>query len=58
MPIALPAGRNGFQPVLNLAYSTGNGNGRFGPHSGGPAMYLTTDIEKYKGIPPHASGFK
>lgn len=29
-PIALPPGRNGFQPHLNLAYSTGNGNGYFG----------------------------
>lgn len=30
VPIALPPGRNGFQPQLNLAYSTGNGNGYFG----------------------------
>src|SRR5512132_2215109 len=30
VPIALPAGRNGFQPQLNLVYSTGNGNGHFG----------------------------
>src|SRR2546425_1158992 len=30
VPIALPAGRNGFQPQLNLIYSTGNGNGPFG----------------------------
>ena len=30
VPIALPAGRNGFQPQLNLVYSTGNGNGFFG----------------------------
>lgn len=30
VPIALPAGRNGFQPQLSLAYSTGNGNGPFG----------------------------
>jgi RHS repeat-associated protein len=30
VPIALPAGRNGFQPVLNLIYSTGNGTGVFG----------------------------
>jgi len=28
--IALPPGRNGFQPQLNLVYSTGNGNGSFG----------------------------
>lgn len=30
IPIALPPGRNGFQPKLNLVYSTGNGNGPFG----------------------------
>ncbi|UZR27237.1 SpvB/TcaC N-terminal domain-containing protein [Methylococcus mesophilus] len=30
VPIALPSGRNGFQPQLSLVYSTGNGNGAFG----------------------------
>ena len=30
VPIALPPGRNGFQPQLNLVYSTGQGNGPFG----------------------------
>src|SRR5512147_2512347 len=30
VPIALPPGHNGFQPQLNLIYSTGNGNGYFG----------------------------
>src|SRR5438067_10545484 len=30
VPIAMPPGRNGFQPQLSLAYSTGNGNGPFG----------------------------
>jgi RHS repeat-associated protein len=30
VPIALPPGRNGFQPELNLVYSTGHGNGPFG----------------------------
>jgi RHS repeat-associated protein len=30
VPIALPPGRNGFQPELNLVYSTGSGNGAFG----------------------------
>lgn len=30
VPLALPSGRNGFQPQLNFAYSTGNGNGYFG----------------------------
>src|SRR5258707_1468828 len=30
VPLALPPGRNGFKPELNLVYSTGNGNGPFG----------------------------
>ena len=30
VPIAVPPGRNGFQPQLSLVYSTGNGNGLFG----------------------------
>ena len=30
LPIAMPPGRNGFQPQLGLTYSTGNGNGPFG----------------------------
>lgn len=30
VPIALPAGRNGFQPELSLVYSTGNGNSPYG----------------------------
>src|SRR5262249_40912076 len=30
VPIVLPPGRNGFQPQLNLVYSTGHGNGPFG----------------------------
>ena len=30
VPIALPAGRNGFQPSLTLQYSTGNGSSHFG----------------------------
>src|SRR5947207_472138 len=30
VPLALPPGRQGFQPQLNLVYSTGNGNGPYG----------------------------
>src|SRR5215468_5307891 len=30
VPIALPPGRNGLKPQLNLVYSTGNGNGPLG----------------------------
>jgi RHS repeat-associated protein len=29
-PLALPAGRNGLEPKLDLVYSTGQGNGAFG----------------------------
>src|SRR5882724_6616664 len=30
VPLALPPGRNGFQPQLSLGYSSGSGNGAFG----------------------------
>lgn len=30
VPIVIPRGRNGFQPHLNLTYSSGHGNGPFG----------------------------
>lgn len=30
IPLAVPSGRNGFQPELNLIYSAGTGNGPFG----------------------------
>src|SRR5438552_11709276 len=30
VPLALPPGRNGFQPQLSLGYSSGSGNGPFG----------------------------
>ena len=30
VPVAMPPGRNGFQPQLSLTYSTGNGNGSYG----------------------------
>src|SRR5262249_58639674 len=30
VPIALPAGRSGFEPHLSLGYSTGSPNGPFG----------------------------
>src|SRR5437763_16632990 len=31
VPIALPPGRSGYPPQLRLVYSTGNGNGPYGP---------------------------
>ena len=30
IPVSLPPGRNGFQPQINLTYSTGMGNSPFG----------------------------
>jgi Salmonella virulence plasmid 65kDa B protein len=30
IPLALPPGRNGFQPQMSLVFSTGNGNSPFG----------------------------
>jgi len=30
IPLAIPRGRNGFQPLLELVYSSGHGNGLFG----------------------------
>jgi len=49
IPIAIPPGRNGFQPQLSLAYSTGNGNGLFGLgwQLGAPGITRKTS----KGIP-------
>ena len=49
IPIAVPPGRNGSQPELTLAYSTGGGNGPFGLGwgLGIPSVALKTS----KGIP-------
>ena len=30
VPVGLPAGRNGFQPQVNLSYASGHGNGHSG----------------------------
>src|SRR5215471_19883049 len=52
VPIALPSGRNGFQPQLSLVYSTGNGNGPFGL---GWALNIPGVSRKTsKGIPTYA----
>src|SRR5215211_7396163 len=52
VPIALPPGRNGFQPQLNLVYSTGNGNGAFGLGWGlsipGVSRQTSKGIPQYK----------
>lgn len=49
VPIALPSGRNGFQPQLNLVYSTGNGNGPFG--LGWSLSVPGVTLKTSKGIP-------
>lgn len=54
VPIAVPAGRNGFQPELTLGYSTGNGNGSFGM---GWALGIPGVIRKTsRGIPVYKDG--
>jgi RHS repeat-associated protein len=54
IPIALPAGRNGFQPQLNLVYSTGNGSGLFGLGWGLGIPGVTRKTSK--GIPRYQDG--
>lgn len=49
IPIALPSGRNGFQPQLSLSFSTGNGNGAFG--IGGSLSIPGVTRKTSKGIP-------
>jgi len=49
VPIALPPGRNGFNPQLSLVYSTGNGNGPFG--SGWALSIPGVSRKTSKGIP-------
>src|SRR5215813_13043304 len=54
VPIAVPPGRNGFQPQLSLVYSTGNGNGPFGLgwSLGVPGVSVKTS----KGVPRYQGG--
>jgi hypothetical protein len=49
VPIAVPPGRNGLQPQLNLVYTTGNGNGRFG--RGWSLSILGVSRQTSKGVP-------
>src|SRR4029453_1187666 len=49
VPLALPAGRNGFQPQLALVYSTGHGNGPFG--LGGAPSVPSVSRKTSKGSP-------
>jgi hypothetical protein len=48
-PIAVPAGCNGFQPQLFLAYSSGTGNGPFG--LGWSISILGVTRSTWRGIP-------
>src|SRR5437773_12068839 len=54
IPIALPPGRNGFQPQLSLGYSTGNGNGLFGV--GWSLSVPGVSRKTAKGIPRYHDG--
>ena len=49
--IALPPGRNDFQPQLNLVYRTGNGNGPFG--LGRNLSVPGVSRKHWKGVPRH-----
>src|SRR5262245_59784911 len=54
VPLALPRGRNGFQPQLTLTYSTGSGKGPFGL---GWALDVPGITRKTsKGIPRYRDG--
>lgn len=53
IPIALPSGRNGFQPELNLVYSTGNPNGPFG--LGWQLSIPNVSRKTSKGVPRYQS---
>ncbi|MFC6942703.1 SpvB/TcaC N-terminal domain-containing protein [Salinirubellus sp. GCM10025818] len=54
MPIDVPDGRNGLQPDLNLAYSSGNGDGRYGL---GWALGVPSISRKTKtGVPVYDDG--
>jgi len=51
VPITLPPGRNGFQPQINLVYSTGAGNGPFS--LGGGLSVLGVSRKTSRWIPPY-----
>ncbi|MEK9140373.1 MAG: SpvB/TcaC N-terminal domain-containing protein [Nitrospirota bacterium] len=56
VPIALPPGRNGFQPQLTLGFSTGSGNGPFGLGWSlsipGVSRLTSKGIPRYGAAPP------
>jgi RHS repeat-associated protein len=54
VPIAIPPGRNGFQPQLSLVYSTGQGNGPFG--LGWSLSVPGVSRQTHKGIPRYLDG--
>jgi RHS repeat-associated protein len=59
VPLALPPGRNGFQPQLSLIYSTGNGNGPFGLGWSlsvpGIARHTAKGVPRYRDASPKLS---
>ena len=52
VPLALPAGRNGYGPTLALSYSSGQGNGPFGLGWDIGIPYITRRTEK--GVPKYS----
>ncbi|MGI8783685.1 MAG: SpvB/TcaC N-terminal domain-containing protein [Acidobacteriota bacterium] len=54
VPLSIPPGRNGFQPQLNLVYSTGQGNGPFG--LGWSLSIPGVSRKTFKGIPRYRDG--
>jgi RHS repeat-associated protein len=54
VPIALPPGRNGFQPDLSLVYSSGSGNGPFG--LGWSLNIPGVTVQTSNGIPRYQGG--
>lgn len=54
VPIALPPGRNGFQPQLSLQYSTGQGNSAFG--LGWGISVPNVSRKTSKGVPVYDEG--
>src|SRR5438552_10521943 len=51
LALTVPPGRNGFQPQLDLVYSTGNGNGRFGLGWALPTQGITRKTSR--GVPTY-----
>ncbi len=55
-PIAIPSGRNGLQPDINLHYSSGNGNGILGYGWTLPLLAITIDTRW--GVPRYSADYE